>query len=149
MKGSVLNAGLLLLCLLAAGSVAASTIYKSVDERGNVQFTQTPPASGEYEIIRSGVAVDDEQADQQAPEEDAAEPAEEQPALEEDERLIIDREEAERVCQQARDERAAMEDTSQEVVRRGEDGSLQPLSEEQRSERIEELDRIIKQSCFD
>lgn len=150
MKGSLINilvgAGLAL-CLVALGSAQASTIYKSVDERGNIQFTQTPPASGEYEIIDGGVAVgmgsaSDEEQPEATEEEAQADEAD-------DGRMLVNREEAERVCNQAREELAAMQNESQEVVRRGEDGALEPLSAEERAERIEELNAIIEQACFD
>ncbi|HHO81679.1 MAG TPA: DUF4124 domain-containing protein [Halothiobacillus sp.] len=153
MKGSLINAWLgasLVLGLSALGSAEASKIYKSVDERGNIQFTQTPPATGEYEIIEAGVSFGTSSAAnnrEPAEAEAAEEEARDNEAVEE--LLVVNREEAERVCNQAREELAAMQDESQQVVRRGKDGALEPLSAEERAERIEELNAIIEQACFD
>lgn len=39
--------------LLAAGGLCAQTVYKSVDEKGNVTYSESPPAKGKTGKIRS------------------------------------------------------------------------------------------------
>ena len=43
---------LILVMALALGGSAAAEMYKSVDEDGNVVFSQTPPRDKESEVIK-------------------------------------------------------------------------------------------------
>ncbi len=137
------------LCLgmLAAGPASATTIYKSVDEKGNVQYSQTPPKDRPSETLDTGHtaappvaerAVTDD-AGTGAPDDKAVDPATEV--------KVVDREQARETCRQAREQRESIADAGNQLMVQDEEGKYQPMSEAQRTERIKRLDAIIEEAC--
>ncbi|RRQ23735.1 DUF4124 domain-containing protein [Guyparkeria sp. SCN-R1] len=126
----------------------ASTIYKSVDERGNVQFSQTPPKDRPSQALEAGgadpapSASANETKDEETPPVDgdkASDPATEV--------KVVDREKARETCRQAREQREAVANSGNRLMVQDEDGKYQPMSEAQRTERLERLDAIIEEAC--
>ena len=141
-------AALFALGLVTAGPSAASTIYKSVDEKGNVQFTQTPPKDRQSEAVNSTYATPAAQEPEKA--ESAEETASDDPATDPSTEVkVVDREKAREACQKAREQRAAIADGANNLMVRDDEGKYQPMSEEQRASRIERLDAIIEEACHD
>ena len=131
---------------LAHRPAEAATIYKSVDERGVVQFSQTPPKDRPSEAIEAGESTSapsvsaETTRDEEAPSDDrATDPA--------TEIKVVDREKARETCRQAREQREAVADAGNQLMVQDEDGKYQPMSEAQRSERLERLDAIIEEAC--
>lgn len=126
----------------------AATIYKSVDDRGNVQFSQTPPKDRPSETVEAGSsdpapsASTNEENDQETPAVDgdrASDPATEV--------KVVDREKAREACRQAREQREAVANSGNQLMVQDEAGKYQPMSEAQRTERLERLDAIIDEAC--
>ncbi len=137
------GAALLALALMTAGPAAASTIYKSVDEQGNVQFTQTPPKDRQSESVDSSYA---EPAESRT--EAAEEAADDDPATDPSKEVkVVDREKAREACEKAREQRAAIADGGKDLMVQDEEGKYRPMSEEQRAKRIERIDAIIEEAC--
>ncbi|MGQ0530339.1 MAG: DUF4124 domain-containing protein [Panacagrimonas sp.] len=65
--------GLMLLIMLASCAVQAA-VYRWVDGKGQVHFSQTPPASGNFEVVRPGAIASPTPANptEAAPEKSAA-----------------------------------------------------------------------------
>ena len=133
---------------LTASPAEAATIYKSVDERGNVQFSQTPPKDRPSERVEAGgtapapSAQTNETRDEETPAMDgdrASDPATEV--------KVVDREKARETCRQAREQREAVANSGNQLMIQDEDGKYQTMSEEQRAERLERLDAIIEEAC--
>lgn len=139
-------AGLLALGLASAPAMAA-TVYKSVDEQGNVQYTQTPPSDRESEAVDPNYAapatpaVDEKiEAEGDVASDDAAS----DPATEV---TVVDREKAREACQKAREQREAVANPGNSLMTQDAEGKYKPMTEEQRQERLRRLDEIIEQSC--
>lgn len=143
-------AGLVALALVilafAHRPAVAATIYKSVDEQGVVQFSQTPPRDRPSEAIEAGessaapAAPAEATRDEEPPSDDrATDPA--------TEIKVVDREKARETCRRAREQREAVADAGNRLMVQDEDGRYQPMSEAQRSERLERLDAIIEEAC--
>ncbi|MDG4867350.1 DUF4124 domain-containing protein [Guyparkeria sp. 1SP6A2] len=137
----------LCLGLMTAGSAAAATIYKSVDEQGNVQYSQTPPKDRPSEVLDTGHSVTPPSAEptgkddagDSAPEDKAVDPATEV--------KVIDREKARETCQQAREQRESIANSGNQLMVQDDEGKYQPMSEAQRTERLKRLDAIIEEAC--
>jgi len=139
-------AGLLALGLASSPALAA-TIYKSVDEQGNVQYTQTPPSDRDSEVVDPAYAAPAtptvaEEADGE--EQDAADEAASDPSTEV---TAIDREKAREACQKAREQREAVANPGNNLMVRDAEGKYKPMNDEQRAERLRRLDEIIDQTC--
>lgn len=137
------------LCLgmMAAGSASAATVYKSVDEKGNVQYSQTPPKDRPSEVLDTGDTVTPPETERTvkddagtgAPEDKAVDPATEV--------KVVDREQARETCRQAREQRESIADSGNQLMVQDDEGKYQPMSEEQRAERLKRLDAIIEEAC--
>ncbi len=133
---------------LTASPTQAATVYKSVDERGNVQFSQTPPKDRPSEVLEAG-------SSDPAPGASTVESGnEETPAAYDDrasdpatEVKVVDREKAREACRQAREQREAVANSGNQLMVQDDDGKYQPMSEAQRAERLERLDAIIGEAC--
>lgn len=148
-----LRAGLIALFILGPGSTPAmaATVYKSVDEQGNVQFTQTPPRDRESEPVNPAYAgpatpqVEEETTaeagTESAPEDKATDPS--------TEIKVMDRQKAREACEKAREQRAAVADPGNNLMVRDAEGKYRPMNEEQRSERLRRLDEIIEETCVE
>ncbi|MCL7752036.1 DUF4124 domain-containing protein [Guyparkeria hydrothermalis] len=147
LAGAGVTALAVIMLAFAHQPAEAATIYKSVDERGNVQFSQTPPKDRPSETIEAGgsppaPSVSAETArDEETPAagDRAADPATEV--------KVVDREKARETCRQAREQREAVANSGNQLMVQDEDGKYQPMSEAQRSERLERLDAIIEEAC--
>ncbi|MFN2381669.1 MAG: DUF4124 domain-containing protein [Guyparkeria sp.] len=139
----------LTLLMFAANPAGAATIYKSVDEHGNVQFSQTPPKDRPSEEIDARGAAEPSQPPsvETPPSEEEAEGGENDPADPATETKVVDREKARETCQQAREQRESVANDGNQLMVQGEDGKYQPMSDEQRAERLERLDAIIEEAC--
>lgn len=133
---------------LTASPTQATTVYKSVDEHGNVQFSQTPPKDRPSEVLEASGADPAPSASTVASEN------EETPAAYDDrasdpatEVKVVDREKARETCRQAREQREAVANGGNQLMLQDEDGKYQPMSEAQRTERLERLDAIIEEAC--
>ena len=133
---------------LCAGAPAnAATIYKSVDEHGNVTFSQTPPKDRPSETIEAtGTSP--------APTADSPSTAEENQSVGTDratdpatEVKVVDRDKARETCRQAREQREAVANSGNQLMVEDESGKYQPMTEGQRQERLERLDAIIEEAC--
>ncbi len=136
---------------VTASPTQAATVYKSVDERGNVQFSQTPPRDRPSEEIEAagagaepssdapGVEAEDDSAANGEEVDNASNPAEEV--------KVVDREKARETCRQAREQREAVADSGNQLMVQDEAGNYRPMSEDQRTERLERLDAIIEEAC--
>jgi hypothetical protein len=133
---------------LTASPAEAATIYKSVDERGNVQFSQTPPKDRPSEVVEArGTAPaastpTNETRSEETPARDgdrASDPATEV--------KVVDREKARETCRQAREQREAVANSGNQLMVQDEDGKYQTMSEAQRTERLERLEAIIEEAC--
>lgn len=147
-----LTLALAVACLLAvtASPTQAATIYKSVDERGNVQFSQTPPKDRPSEELEAGGSVDKPSSDAPAVEAEDDNPAAEEVDNASDpakEVKVVDREKARETCRQAREQREAVAESGNQLMVQDEAGKYQPMSEDQRAERLERLDAIIEEAC--
>lgn len=133
--------------LLAGTSASAATIYKSVDRHGNVTFSQTPPKDRPSETIEANAPPAAETArttanDQETPTADtdrATDPATEV--------KVVDRDKARETCRQAREQREAVANSGNQLMVEDEAGKYQPMTEEQRQERLQRLDAVIEQAC--
>lgn len=138
-------------CLLAvtASPTQAATIYKSVDERGNVQFSQTPPKDRPSEELEAGGSVDKSSSDAPAveAEDDAAAEEVDNASDPAKEVKVVDREKARETCRQAREQREAVAESGNQLMVQDEAGKYRPMGEEQRAERLERLDAIIEEAC--
>ncbi|MFP4251557.1 MAG: DUF4124 domain-containing protein [Guyparkeria sp.] len=129
--------------------VEAATIYKSVDERGNVQFSQTPPKdrpSEEVDAVGTPEPNEPPKIDE-SPSEEEPESSEGDPSDPATETKVVDREKARETCRQAREQRESVANSGNQLMVRDEDGKYQPMSEEQRKERLKRLDAIIEEAC--
>lgn len=133
--------------LFAGSPAGAATIYKSVDEHGNVTFSQTPPkdrpsetieATGTSPAATADVPSDEEKAEN-ADTDRATDPATEV--------KVVDREKARETCRQAREQREAVANSGNQLMIEDEAGKYQPMTDEQRQERLKRLDAIIEQAC--
>ncbi|MFP4640206.1 MAG: DUF4124 domain-containing protein [Guyparkeria sp.] len=138
-------AALLALGLVTAGPAAASTIYKSVDEKGNVQFSQTPPKDRQSEAVDSSYAKPAEQPE--GAEEDSADASDDPATDPSTEVKVRDSEKAREACEKAKEQRAAIANAGNDLMVQDDEGKYQPMSEEQRAKRIERLDAIIEDAC--
>lgn len=133
--------------LVASAPASAATIYKSVDEHGNVTFSQTPPKDRPSETIDAqgtppaapAPAASDEEAPAEADSDRATDPATEV--------KVVDREKARETCRQAREQREAVANSGNQLMIEDADGKYQPMSEAQRQERLKRLDTVIEQAC--
>ena len=139
-------AALLAFGLATVGPAAASTIYKSVDENGNVQFSQTPPKDRQSETVESTYATPAASAEAEA---DTTEEAiEDDPATDPSTEVKVrDREKAREACEKAKEQRAAIANAANDLMVQDDEGKYRPMSEEQRAKRIERLDAIIEDAC--
>ncbi|MCL7745387.1 DUF4124 domain-containing protein [Guyparkeria hydrothermalis] len=133
--------------LLAGTSASAATIYKSVDKHGNVTFSQTPPKDRPSQTIEANAPPATETADTTSNKEEA-------PAADNDratdpttEVKVVDRDKARETCQKAREQREAVANSGNQLMVEDEAGKYQPMTEEQRQERLKRLDAIIEQAC--
>ncbi len=132
------------------GPSEASTIYKSVDERGNVQFSQTPPRDRPSEELEAGGSEQKPSSDAPAVETEADDAELEEGDKASDpatEVKVVDRDKARETCQQAREQREAVVESGNQLMVQDEDGKYQPMTEAQRTERLERLDAIIEEAC--
>jgi len=139
----------LLVALFTGIPANATTIYKSIDAHGNVTFSQTPPKDRPSQTIEatgaqsstvepSPTAISDGEREAAA-EDRATDPS---TAVK-----VIDREKARETCTQARKQREAIVDSGNQLMVEDEAGKYQPMSEEQRKQRLERLDAIIEEAC--
>ncbi|MFW6021255.1 MAG: DUF4124 domain-containing protein [Guyparkeria sp.] len=144
-------AALLLLCAaaLTTSPANADAIYKSVDERGNVQFSQTPPKDRPSEEVDAIGAPEPSEppAVEESETEDEPESEERDPADPSTEAKAVDREKARETCRQAREQRESVANSDKQLMVQDEDGKYQPMSEDQRKERLKRLDAIIEEAC--
>lgn len=137
--------------LFTTATANAATIYKSVDERGNVQFSQTPPKDRPSETISAGrmstggAASVDPVTD--APTGAQTEAASDRATDPTTEIKVFDRDQAREACQQAREQREAVADSGNQLMVEDEDGKYQPMTPAQRQERLKRLDAIIEEAC--
>ncbi|MGM0517077.1 MAG: DUF4124 domain-containing protein [Pseudomonadota bacterium] len=136
---------------LAASPAMAATIYKSVDEQGNVQFTQTPPADRESESVDPAYAtptapVTEEEPTTEGESETASEDKATDPSTEV---KVIDREKAREACEKARAQREAIANQGNNLMVQDAEGKYRPMDEEQRTERLRRLDEIIEETCVE
>jgi len=143
----LLTAAGLAATLLAASPAGAATIYKSVDEHGNVTFSQTPPKDRPSEVIeatgtRSSVTeapAAAEETTERADDDRAADPSTEV--------KVVDREKARETCRQAREQREAVANSGNQLMIEDESGTYRAMTPEQREERLKRLDAIIEEAC--
>ncbi|KTG16417.1 MULTISPECIES: DUF4124 domain-containing protein [unclassified Guyparkeria] len=137
-----------LVTVLFAGSPAgAATIYKSIDEHGNVTFSQTPPKDRPSETIEATGTPAATTTDASAGEEEAATADTDRATDPSTEVKVVDREKARETCRQAREQREAVANSGNQLMIEDESGKYQPMTEEQRQERLKRLDAVIEQAC--
>ncbi len=131
------------------GTAGAATIYKSVDDKGNVEYSQTPPRDRPSEAVEAGGSTSESSEQASGVEdEETAEPEEEDKASDPSTDVkVVDREKARETCRQAREQREAVADDDKQMMVQDEEGKYRPMTEEQRSKRLERLDAIIEESC--
>ena len=142
----LLTAAGLAATLLAASPASAATIYKSVDEHGNVTFSQTPPKDRPSEVIeatgtRSSVTETPAAAEttESADDDRATDPSTEV--------KVVDREKARETCRQAREQREAVANSGNQLMIEDESGTYRAMTPEQREESLNRLDAIIEEAC--
>ena len=141
-------AGLLAFGLVSAPAMAA-TIYKSVDEQGNVQYTQTPPTDRDSEAVDPAYAAPATPAVEEEPGEEGEAPAEDAATDPSTEVKAVDREKAREACQKAREQREAVANPGNSLMVQDAEGKYKPMTEEQRTERLRRLDEIIEATCIE
>ncbi|MFP4155209.1 MAG: DUF4124 domain-containing protein [Halothiobacillaceae bacterium] len=150
---------IMLVGLAVAMPAQATKVYKWHDETGQVQYTQTPPQSGqEYEIVEPGEAVGATSRVERGepiarPADDEPEQADDPENAEADERdeavHVVSREDARKACAEAQERLETLRDGGSMLMTRDEQGELRQMSEEEIEQRIsEELSRV-KQFCTD
>lgn len=143
----LIAAASLVTALFAGPPAGAATIYKSVDEHGNVTFSQTPPKDRPSETIEATGTPAAATAETSAGEEEAASADTDRATDPETEVKVVDREKARETCRQAREQREAVANSGNQLMVEDEAGKYQPMTEEQRQERLKRLDAIIEQAC--
>jgi hypothetical protein len=133
--------------LFAGPPASAATIYKSIDEHGNVTFSQTPPRDRPSETIEATGSPAATTADTSAGEEETQSADTERAVDPETEVKVIDREKARETCRQAREQREAVANSGNQLMIEDESGKYQPMTAEQREERLKRLDAIIEEAC--
>jgi len=139
-------AGLLALGLASAPAMAA-TIYKSVDEQGNVQYTQTPPTDRDSEVVDPAYAAPATPAVEAETDAEGEAPAEDAATDPTTEVKVVDREKAREACRKAREQREAVANPGNSLMVQDAEGKYKPMTEEQRTERLRRLDEIIEETC--
>lgn len=130
------------------GTAGAATIYKSVDDKGNVEYSQTPPRDRPSEAVEAGGSTSESSEQASGVEdEETAEPEEDKASDPSTDVKVVDREKARETCRQAREQREAVADDDKQMMVQDEEGKYRPMTEEQRSKRLERLDAIIEESC--
>jgi hypothetical protein len=133
--------------LLGAAPAGAATIYKSVDDHGNVTFSQTPPKDRPAEAIEATGTPASTTADTAGDEEEPASADTDRATDPATEVKVVDREKARETCRQAREQREAVANSGNQLMIEDEAGKYQPMTEEQRQERLKRLDAIIEEAC--
>ncbi|MGH8481411.1 MAG: DUF4124 domain-containing protein [Nevskiaceae bacterium] len=135
--------------LLAALPLAAGAeVYRWVDEKGQVHYTQTPPPGKDAEAVAPPRPPAD------APNQDAlnksleADKAAEPGRRTEADRAAQAQDQLEQQCRQAREQLAYMDaKTARRLGTTDEQGNVSRVTEEQFQERRAELQRVISERC--
>lgn len=137
----------LVAALLAGSPASAATIYKSVDEHGNVSFSQTPPKDRPSETIEATSTPAASDTETATGEEESASADTDRATDPATEVKVVDREKARETCRQAREQREAVANSGNQLMIEDEAGKYQPMTEAQREERLKRLDAVIEQAC--
>ena len=133
--------------LLVGSPAGAATIYKSVDNHGNVTFSQTPPKDRPSETIKATGTSTETTGTMSSSEDDAKSVDSDRASDPATKVKVIDREKARETCRQAREQREAVANSGNQLMVEDESGKYQPMNEEQRQKRLERLDAIIEEAC--
>lgn len=141
----------LLTALLFASNLVHAQIYKWVDENGQINYTQQPPSSGDAEVVKvpPPPPVDTEQAQQEIDQLiEQQETAEETQAETQQEADEAARQQAifEENCRIAQQNYTQYENNPGRRVM-DEDGNVTRLSEEERQQKLQELQEQIELYC--
>lgn len=128
-----------LLCLMPLqGAVAAA--YKWVDDKGETQYTQTPPTATKVEVIKAPVSPSSDPAAASA-QTGKTEPAEPGDAAKAEDAAIRAKN-----CTMARRNLDTLNNTG-EVTVKDANGLLHSLTPEERKSRRKEAEKTIKEFC--
>lgn len=139
----------LLCALLAALPLAvAAQVYRWVDDKGQVHYTQTPPPGKNAEAVAPplppSAAPNQEALDQSLEAGRKAEPEKRAEA----ERAAQAQSQLEQQCRQAREQLAYMDEkTARRLGTTDEQGNVSRVTEEQFQARRAELQRVISERC--
>lgn len=124
------------------GAVAAA--YKWVDDKGEVQFSQTPPAAGtSYEVIKTPTSSAPAAAAPENTAPSAATPATTSPAAAKAEDAAI----RAKNCAGARRNLEILKGSDEEVTIKDANGLLHTLSADERAARRQDAEKNIKEYC--
>jgi len=144
---------LLLGAMLIAVSLSAhAAFYKWVDANGVTQYSQSPPASGHYQEMRStptpplsDTSTDDKKVEASPPTKGSAtaQAATPPPDAQQQAKLQMEREQ---YCQRARKSLATLQNHAR-LRYQAEDGSIRIMSEEDKQAKITETRKMIDETC--
>jgi hypothetical protein len=136
------------LLLLAVPLAAGAQVYRWVDEKGQVHYTQTPPPGKDAQAVGPPPPPSD------APNQDSLNKSldadlKAQPERRaEAERAAQAQAQLEQQCRQAREQLAYMDEkTARRLGTTDEQGNVSRVTEEQFQERRAELQRVISERC--
>lgn len=132
----------------ATTAMAETTIYKWVDKKGEVHFTQTPPPKTQAEQVNPDYATPSPEST--TPKEEA-EPSDKTPAADKTEGTVtvFNKAEAQKACEAARKQLKLLRDPKNQLMVQDKDGKYHPMSKDELQKRIQKVEEIENKACTD
>ena len=141
-------AGALLLTLACPGQAQATSIYKWVDKKGEVHFSQTPPPSGQAKQVNPDYAGPATPSD----DEEAAPTTHQPPPKKEADDLnkpvtVVDKDQAKKACKAAREQLKQLRNPTNRLMTQGSDGKYRALTDAEIKARIKRAEQVENKAC--
>lgn len=127
-------------------ALAEPTIYKWVDKKGEVHFTQTPPPQGNAEEYDPDYATPSAQGEQ--PEDAQDKDKSKKPAENTNGPVtVFNKKDAEKACEAARNQLKMLNDPNNQLMVQDSDGKYHPMTADEKAARIKKAQDIENKAC--